>query len=69
MRKKGTAGAALNLANDYSVDLFLKNKIKFTDIFKINKSCLDKHDWEKNPDLENLIELELWVKEHIKGFS
>lgn len=69
LRKKGTAGAALNLANDYSVDLFLKNKIKFTDIFKINKSCLEKHDWEKNPDLENLIELELWVKEHIKGFS
>jgi len=69
LRKKGTAGAALNLANDYSVDLFLKNKIKFTDIFTINKSCLDKHDWEKNPDLENLIELELWVKEHVKGFS
>ena len=69
LRKKGTSSAALNLANDYSVDLFLKNKIKFTDIFKINKSCLDKHDWEENPDLENLIELELWIKEHVKGFS
>ena len=57
LQKKGTAGAALNLANDYSVDLFLKNKIKFTDIFKINKSCLDKHDWEENPDLETLIDL------------
>lgn len=67
--KKGTAGAVLNMANDYSVDLFLKNKIKFTDIFKINKSCLDNHDWEKNPDLENLTELGLWVKEHVKGFS
>lgn len=67
--KKGTAGAVLNLANDYSVDLFLKNKIKFTDIFKINKSCLEKHDWEQNPDLENIIELELWVKDHVKGFS
>ncbi len=69
LRRKGTAGAALNLANDYSVDLFLKNKIKFTDIFKINKSCLDKHDWEQKPDLKNLVELELWVKEHVKGFS
>ena len=48
---------------------FLKNKIKFTDIFKINKSCLDKHDWEQKPDLKNLVELELWVKEHVKGFS
>ena len=69
LHRKGTAGAALNLANDYSVDLFLKNKIKFTDIFKINKSCLDKHDWEQKPDLKNLVELELWVKEHVKGFS
>jgi len=69
LKKKGTAGAALNLANDYSVDRFLKNEIKFPEIPKINESCLENHNWIKNPTLEDLKELDIWVKEHVKGFS
>ena len=68
LKKKGTAGAALNLANDYSVYMFLKNKIKFTDIPKINESCLENHNWIKDPTLVDLKELDIWVEEHVKGF-
>ncbi len=68
LKKAGTASAALNLSNDYSVNKFLNHKIKFTDIYKINYSVLHNHPWIKHPNLNDLIDLESWVKNHVNNF-
>ena len=61
----GTAGTALNLANDITVDLFLNEQILFTDIPRINEIILEEHPWTENPTLEDITNLEEWVKEKI----
>ena len=64
----GSAPAALNLANDISVYLFLRQKINFTDIQRINASVLKNHPWVENPNLEDLQQLDMWVQEYVKHF-
>ena len=64
----GTASAALNLSNDYAVKKFLEGKIKFTDIYKINYSSIQNHPWVEEPSLNDLTNLESWVKNHVNAF-
>ena len=54
--------AALNLSNDYAVLRFLKNQIGFLDIHKINKTVMETHDWIEHPNLDDLRELDIWVR-------
>ena len=61
----GTAGTALNLANDITVDLFLNEQILFTDIPRINEIILEEHPWIEDPTLEDITNLEEWVNEKI----
>ena len=61
----GTAGTALNLANDITVDLFLNEHILFTDIPRINEIILEEHPWIEDPTLEDITNLEEWVNEKI----
>ncbi len=68
LEKLGTAGAALNLANDYAVARFLNGQIKFTDIPKINESAMNGHNWIEHPTLDNLKALDEWVKNHVSSF-
>tara|TARA_B110000116_G_scaffold152119_1_gene131535 strand:- start:498 stop:1643 length:1146 start_codon:yes stop_codon:yes gene_type:complete len=68
LKKLGTAGAALNLANDYSVYRFLNGEIKFTDISRINELSLLNHDWTESPSLEDLKELDNWVRRYVNSY-
>ena len=68
LKNSGTASAALNLANDYSVQKFLEKKIIFTDIYKINHSVLENHPWIEHPNLNDLINLDGWVKNQVNEF-
>mgnify|MGYP001489206769 FL=1 len=65
LERGGTSGAALNLSNDITVNLFLQNKIGFTDIVRINKMILDCHPWILHPSLDDLKELKVWVENKI----
>jgi len=65
LERAGTSGAALNLANDTTVDLFLNNKILFTDIPRINEIILEDHPWIEHPSLNDINDLEIWVKDKI----
>jgi 1-deoxy-D-xylulose-5-phosphate reductoisomerase len=65
LERAGTSGASLNLANDITVDLFLKNKILFTDIPRINEIILEDHPWIEHPSLDDINDLEIWVKNKI----
>ena len=61
----GTAGTALNLANDITVELFLRNQILFTDIPRINEIILEEHPWIEQPTLDDINSLSIWVKNKI----
>ena len=68
LERFGSSGAALNLSNDYAVYRFLNEEIQFTDIPKINESVLEEHPWIEEPSLEDLIELDEWVKNYVTTY-
>ena len=69
LNKLGTSPAVLNLANDYSVQRFLKQEINFLDIYKINNAVLDSHNWLSEPTLADLKELDKWVRNWVYSYN
>ena len=63
--KLGSSCAALNLANDHAVNLFLSEKIKFNEIAKINEDVLENHPWIEEPSLNDILELGSWVDKYL----
>ncbi|MFH1665288.1 MAG: 1-deoxy-D-xylulose-5-phosphate reductoisomerase [Candidatus Omnitrophota bacterium] len=57
----GTLPAVLNSANEAAVDLFLRGKIKFTDIVRLVEKIIKKHDKIDDPLLEDIIVSEKWA--------
>ena len=51
----GTSACTLNAANEVAVDAFLKKKISFLDISKINCQTLERVEIIKNPSIEDYI--------------
>ena len=62
----GTLPAVMNAANEVLVYAFLGNKIKFLDIPKMVKQAMDKHKTIKNPDLNDILDIDKKVKEETK---
>ena len=58
MEMGGTAACALNAANEVGVDLFLKEKIGFLDIARINEIVLNEINHFSNPTYENFVEID-----------
>ncbi|ABV37759.1 1-deoxy-D-xylulose-5-phosphate reductoisomerase [Shewanella sediminis HAW-EB3] len=64
------ATTVVNAANEISVQAFLENKIKFTDIAKVNEACLSQVAPQSLNSIEDIIRLDLqsrtyaaeWVK-------
>lgn len=63
--KLGSSCAALNLANDHAVNLFLSEKINFNEIAKINEDVLENHPWIEEPSLNDILELASWVDKYL----
>jgi len=61
--KSGTLPAVLNAANEIAVHTFLQEKIKFLDIPKLIGKMLEEHNLIKNPDLNEIMEIDKKVKE------
>ncbi|MBU0477970.1 1-deoxy-D-xylulose-5-phosphate reductoisomerase [bacterium] len=59
----GTMPAVLNSANDVAVNLFLKKKIKFSDIPQIIEKVMNKHNVIQNPRLDNILASDAWARE------
>lgn len=55
MRLEGTYPAVLNAANEIAVDLFLKGKIRFTDIGDIIEDSLSKHNSLNSFNISELV--------------
>jgi len=53
-----TAPAALNAANEVAVAAFIENKICFNDLPKVIEKVLDKHQKQRNPSLEDILDVD-----------
>lgn len=65
-RTGGSLPTVYNAANEKTVELFLNNKIKFLDIYKIIEKCVDKHSVINNPSIEEILEVERKTYDYIK---
>ncbi len=61
----GTMPAVLNFADEMAVEMFLEDKIKFSDIQKIIGKILKKHKPIFNPTLNEILKVKEWVKNQI----
>jgi len=64
MEMGGTAACALNAANEVAVDLFLKEKIGFLDIARINEIVLNEINHFSSPTYENFVEIDTQARLH-----
>ncbi|MFQ5963950.1 MAG: 1-deoxy-D-xylulose-5-phosphate reductoisomerase [Candidatus Scalinduaceae bacterium] len=64
--KGGTMGATLNAANEIAVQAFLESKIKFTDITKTAEYVMQKHNFIKDPDLQDIINADEFARKETK---
>ena len=65
-KKGGTCGAVLNAANEASVELFLNNRIKLTEIATICRQVLDHHHFSPSPTLSELLKLDQWGRNEVQ---
>lgn len=63
----GSMPTVLNAANEKAVALFLGRKIQFLDIYDIIEDTMNAHKVIENPTLEEVLETEQWVYEHIES--
>ncbi len=65
-RKAGLAGgtlpAVLNGANDVAVEAFTHGRIRFTDIWKVVDTVMEKHKRLGNPDLDAVLEADRFAR-------
>lgn len=70
MGKGGNLPCILNAANEVTVQLFLEEKIEFTDIAGLNGAAMDAVTYIADPKLEDLLDTDQqtreWVKDRIK---
>ena len=64
-RAGGTAGAVLNGANEASVAAFLDGRLGFQEIVPACRSILEHHDFDPNPTLDEVLELDRWARQEV----
>jgi 1-deoxy-D-xylulose-5-phosphate reductoisomerase len=65
MRRGGTAGAALNAANEAAVARFLDGQIGFLDIPRACRAALDQHPFDSRPTLDALWKVDAWARQEV----
>lgn len=66
MSRGGTAGAALNAANEAAVARFLAGEIKFLDIPRACRAALDNHTFNPRPTLDELWVIDAWARQEVR---
>jgi 1-deoxy-D-xylulose-5-phosphate reductoisomerase len=69
MRSGGTAGAALNAANEVAVERFLAGEIRFLDIPRACRAVLDQHPFDSRPTLDDLWNVDAWARQEVRRWS
>ncbi|HWA05112.1 MAG TPA: 1-deoxy-D-xylulose-5-phosphate reductoisomerase [Ignavibacteria bacterium] len=65
IKSGGSYPIVLNGANEAAIDLFLNEKIRFTDIPALIKSAMDKHENHVSPSLENIVSIDSWSRRFV----
>lgn len=65
-REGGSMPTVYNAANEKAVNLFLEGKITFLQIPEIIGSCIEQHKKIEDPDVEQILAVELETYEYIK---
>jgi len=68
-RAGGTAGAVLNAANEAAVARFLNSDLRFPDIARCCRAVLSAHDFDPNPTLARLSELDRWARHEVTRWT
>jgi 1-deoxy-D-xylulose-5-phosphate reductoisomerase len=69
MERGGTAGAALNAANEAAVARFLQGSLKFLDIARACRAVLDHHTFDACPTLDDLWKVDAWARKEVDRWS
>lgn len=69
MRRGGTAGAALNAANEAAVERFLLGEIGFLDIPRAARAALDHHSFDPRPDLDALWAVDRRARQEVRRWK
>ncbi|NLP14514.1 MAG: 1-deoxy-D-xylulose-5-phosphate reductoisomerase [Clostridium sp.] len=69
LRIGGTMPAVLNAANEEAVRLFLEEKIGFLEIPRIIEKVMESHSVMSVPDLDAIIEMDLWARDRVKEMN
>jgi len=64
-RRGGTAGAALNAANEAAVEAFRAGRIQFLGIVQRVEEVFNRHVHETRPDLERLMMVDAWARKEV----
>ena len=64
-RKGGTYPAVLCAADEVAVELFLSQRIKFTEIANLIKQALEQHQSTPYPTLDEIIAADAWAREKV----
>jgi len=65
-RAGGTAGAALNGANEAAVAAFLDGRLGFHEIVPACRSVLEHHEFDSRPSLEQLLDVDRWARQEVR---
>lgn len=65
LRQGGTAGAALNAANEAAVARFLAGELRFLDIARACRAVLDQHPFDARPTLDTLWSVDAWARQEV----
>jgi len=69
MRRGGTAGAALNAANEAAVARFLAREIGFPDIPRACRAAIDHHHYDPRPSLDALWRVDASARQEVRRWQ
>jgi 1-deoxy-D-xylulose-5-phosphate reductoisomerase len=69
MKRGGTAGAALNAANERAVARFLMGEIGFLDIASACRAVVEQHTFDPRPTLELLWSVDAWARREVNRWK
>ncbi|MFN9718863.1 MAG: 1-deoxy-D-xylulose-5-phosphate reductoisomerase, partial [Planctomycetota bacterium] len=61
--KGGTCGVVLNAANEVAVERFLSRQLSFDRITRLVEDILHHHEFDAQPAMEQLLQLDRWARE------
>ncbi len=67
-RAGGTAGAVLSAANEAAVAAFLDGNLHFTEIVPACRSILDVHNFDPDPSVDQLLEVDGWARKEVASW-